>query len=151
MLNLLIVFVSGLLFGLGLIVAGMVNPGKVLGFLDLAGNWNPSLAFVMISGILIAAFGYQLTRKMSQSVLGQPFHFPALNAVDLKLVSGSAIFGLGWGLAGICPGPAIVLLGSGVKQGLIFVVAMLVGMVCFELLNYFAFKRHILDGDKLST
>jgi uncharacterized membrane protein YedE/YeeE len=121
-------FLSGLLFGLGLLVAGMANPAKVLGFLDLAGTWDPSLAFVMAGGIAVALTGFLASRRRTQSLLGLPLGHPAATRIDAPLVWGSLVFGVGWGLAGICPGPGLVLLGAGRSEGLVFVAAMVAGM-----------------------
>lgn len=121
-------FISGLIFGLGLLLAGMTNPAKVKAFLDVGGLWDPSLAFVMIGAIALAMPAFRWTRSRSVSLLGEPMCFPINRALDRRLIGGSLIFGIGWGLAGICPGPAIVLLGAAPASGAIFVVAMLVGM-----------------------
>jgi uncharacterized protein len=124
--------VSGLIFGLGLIVSGMANPAKVLGFLDLAGNWDPSLIFVMGGAIALGVVAFRCGARRSVSLLGQPMQLPTARQLDRRLVVGSAIFGVGWGLAGICPGPALVLLGAGAVKGAVFVVALLAGMALFE-------------------
>ncbi|MET3106653.1 putative membrane protein YedE/YeeE [Oxalobacteraceae bacterium GrIS 2.11] len=149
MTNLLFALGSGLLFGLGLIVAGMSNPAKVLGFLDLAGNWDPSLAFVMVGGMGIASLAFGLVRKMSLSWLGLPLRIPGTKDIDAKLLVGSAMFGLGWGLSGICPGPAVVLLGAGVQKSVVFGTAMLAGMALFELFDQFVLARRAASDDKL--
>lgn len=128
-------FLIGLLFGLGLILSGMSNPGKVLGFLDLAGNWDPSLAFVMGGAILVGLVAFQVARKRTQTFLGGALKLPNRTDIDKRLVIGSLTFGVGWGLAGFCPGPALVSLGSGQPKALIFVIAMLVGMGIYELIN----------------
>ncbi len=128
-------FILGLLFGLALIVSGMGNPGKVLGFLDLAGNWDPSLAFVMGGAILVGVVAFQVARKRTQTFLGGALKLPTSKDIDKRLVVGSLTFGVGWGLAGYCPGPALVSLGSGQPKALIFVVAMLAGMGIYEILN----------------
>lgn len=128
-------FCIGLLFGLALIVSGMGNPGKVLGFLDLAGNWDPSLAFVMGGAILVGLVAFQIARKRTQTFLGGALKLPAAKDFDKRLVLGSLTFGVGWGLAGYCPGPALVSLGSGEPKALIFVIAMLAGMGIYEVLN----------------
>ena len=128
-------FVIGLIFGLGLILSGMSNPGKVLGFLDLAGHWDPSLAFVMGGAILVGLVAFQVARKRTQTFLGGALKLPTAKDLDKRLVFGSLTFGVGWGLAGFCPGPALVSLGSGESKALIFVVAMVVGMGIFELIN----------------
>jgi uncharacterized membrane protein YedE/YeeE len=129
--------VAGLIFGLGLIVSGMSNPAKVLGFLDLFGTWNPSLAFVMAGAIAVGAVAFAAAKKRTTSLLGDPMQLPAARKVDAALIMGSLLFGMGWGLAGICPGPALVLLGAGTAKGAIFVVAMLAGMAFFELRKRF--------------
>ncbi len=128
----LIAFVSGLLFGLGLIIAGMANPAKVLGFLDLFGVWDPSLALVMIGAIATAFVPMQWAQRASRSLSGEPMQLPGTRRIDRPLVLGALIFGAGWGVAGFCPGPALVALGAGVPQALLFVVAMLAGMLLFQ-------------------
>lgn len=128
-------FFIGLLFGLGLILSGMSNPGKVLGFLDLAGNWDPSLAFVMGGAILVGLVAFQVARKRSQTFLGGALKLPSRTDIDKRLVLGSLAFGVGWGLAGFCPGPALVSLGSGQIKGVIFAIAMVAGMGIYELFN----------------
>ncbi|RQR52373.1 hypothetical protein DIE21_12090 [Burkholderia sp. Bp9140] len=125
-------FLAGLLFGVGLIVSGMANPQKVLGFLDLAGRWDPSLAFVMAGAIGIAVFAFAWAKRRTRSWLGLPIQWPAARTITVRLVAGSAVFGIGWGLAGFCPGPALVSIGLGSVKGIVFVVAMLAGMASFE-------------------
>ncbi|WP_322023029.1 DUF6691 family protein [Burkholderia sp. BCC1977] len=125
-------FLAGLLFGVGLIVSGMANPQKVLGFLDLAGRWDPSLAFVMAGAIGVAVFAFAWAKRRTRSLLGLPIQWPAARTITVRLVAGSAVFGIGWGLAGFCPGPAIVSIGLGSVKGIAFVVAMLGGMALFE-------------------
>ena len=127
--------VSGFIFGLGLILAGMANPGKVLAFLDIAGAWDPSLAFVMGGAAGVASLAFVMARKRNRSYLGFAISLPASSVIDKRLVLGSLAFGIGWGMAGICPGPALVLLGSGSGKGIIFVAAMLLGMGIFEILE----------------
>lgn len=131
----LIAFVVGLLFGLGLILAGMANPAKVIGFLDLAGAWDPSLAFVMGGAIAVGLGAFTLARRRTTTLLGGPMKLPTSRDIGLRLAAGSAAFGVGWGLAGFCPGPALVAVGAGVPQGAVFVVAMLAGMAIFEWLE----------------
>lgn len=126
-------FAVGLLFGIGLILAGMTDPGKVLGFLDLFGAWDPSLAFVMGGAILVGVFAFALARKRTTSVLGGAMHLPTARDIDKRLVMGSLVFGAGWGLAGFCPGPAIVSMGAGQPKAIAFVLAMVAGMFLFEL------------------
>ena len=128
-------FVAGLVFGLGLIVAGMANPAKILGFLDIAGKWDPSLALVMAGAIAVGLAAFALARRRSMSALGLPMQLPAARAIDVRLVGGSLLFGIGGGLAGFCPGPAIVALGAGYVKSGVFVVAMLLGMAVFELIE----------------
>ncbi|MCC7486945.1 MAG: YeeE/YedE family protein [Burkholderiales bacterium] len=125
-------FAAGLVFGFGLIVAGMANPAKVLAFLDLSGNWDPSLALVMAGAIVVGAGAFALMRGKRRSLLGAPLLLPTARDIDRRLVIGSLVFGIGWGLAGICPGPALVLAGTGIAKGWIFLAAMLAGNAIFE-------------------
>jgi uncharacterized protein len=127
--------IAGLLFGVGLMVSGMANPAKILGFLDLWGRWDPSLAFVMIGAIAVGSIGFAIAKRRKTSLLGLPIQLPASSTVTLRLVLGSAAFGVGWGLAGFCPGPALVALGAGYAKAWGFVAAMLAGMVVFEVLE----------------
>ena len=133
--NNLFALVSGLVFGLGLILAGMANPAKVLAFLDLAGLWDPSLALVMAGAIAVGSVAFILAKKRHLSFLGLTMQVPTNRIIDKRLSVGSLAFGVGWGLAGICPGPAIVLLGAGSVKGLVFVIAMLAGIGIYELLE----------------
>lgn len=126
---------AGLVFGLGLIVSGMADPAKVLGFLDLAGAWDPSLAFVMGGAIGIGLVGFALAKGRARSVLGEEMKLPTARHIDRRLVGGSLLFGIGWGIAGFCPGPGLVALGMGEAKALAFVLAMLAGMGLFELLE----------------
>ncbi|KAB0643748.1 DUF6691 family protein [Burkholderia latens] len=125
-------FLAGLLFGAGLIVSGMSNPQKILGFLDLAGRWDPSLAFVMGGAIGVGVFAFAWAKRRTRSWLGLPIQWPAARTITVRLVAGSAVFGIGWGIAGFCPGPAIVSIGLGSIKGIAFVAAMLAGMALFE-------------------
>ena len=124
---------AGLVFGLGLIASGMANPAKVLGFLDLAGAWDPSLGFVMAGAIAVGALAFFAARQRTQSLLGAEMKLPTARQIDRRLVGGSVLFGIGWGVAGFCPGPALVALGMGQIKALVFVAAMLAGMGLFEL------------------
>lgn len=124
---------AGLVFGLGLIVSGMANPAKVLGFLDITGNWDPSLAFVMAGAITVGLVAFTLARRRTVSLLGAEMRLPSARHIDRSLVLGSVLFGIGWGVAGFCPGPALVSLGMGEVKALVFVAAMLVGMGVLEL------------------
>ena len=131
----LVAFVAGLTFGTGLIVAGMTDPAKILGFLDVAGTWDPSLALVMIGAIAVGLIAFALARRRVSSALGLPMQSSADGTIDVRVVAGSLVFGLGWGLAGFCPGPAIVALGAGYGKAAVFVAAMLAGMGVFELVE----------------
>jgi uncharacterized protein len=133
-------FLAGLLFGLGLILSGMTDPGKVLGFLDLFGLWDPSLALVMGGAILVGLVAFALAKKRTLNILGGAMHMPSHQRIDKPLVIGSLLFGAGWGLAGFCPGPALVSMASGESKALIFVLAMVAGMVLYELLMRFVFS-----------
>nr|WP_294840038.1 YeeE/YedE family protein [uncultured Methylotenera sp.] len=128
----IITFSAGLIFGIGLIISGMTNPAKVIGFLDLAGNWDPSLAFVMLGAITVAFFAFRQAKTRAITLLNEPMHLPATTHISKELIIGSTLFGAGWALAGFCPGPAIVALGAGYQQALIFVIAMLAGMMAHE-------------------
>jgi uncharacterized membrane protein YedE/YeeE len=130
-------FLAGLIFGGGLCLSGMIQQSKVLGFLDLAGRWDPSLAFVMAGAIAVGVVAFWIAGKRTATLLGNAFDVPTRRDIDWRLVTGSLIFGVGWGLAGICPGPAIALLAFGSSQAVIFVVAMLAGMLIFELTGLF--------------
>ena len=126
-------FMVGSLFGLGLILSGMTNPGKVIGFLDLFGAWDPSLAFVMGGAIAVGVFAFAVAKKRTTSFLGGAMHLPTSRDIDRRLVVGSLIFGAGWGIAGFCPGPAIVSAGAGQPKAMVFVIVMMAGMWLFEL------------------
>lgn len=120
---------TGLLFGLGLCLSGMTSPAIVQGFLDIAGDWNPTLIFVMAGGVVVTFLGYRLVVPKTRPLWASGFLLPSAKAIDAPLISGAAIFGVGWGLAGYCPGPAMVSLASGRSAVFIFVVAMLAGMI----------------------
>ncbi|MDY7579243.1 YeeE/YedE family protein [Herbaspirillum sp. RTI4] len=120
---------AGLMFGAGLIVSGMANPAKVLGFLDLAGSWDPSLILVMGGAIGVAFFAFRFAKRRPLSWLGAPMKLPTARHIDRRLVLGSIVFGIGWGIAGFCPGPALVALGMGETKALLFVLAMITGML----------------------
>jgi uncharacterized membrane protein YedE/YeeE len=128
-MNALAAFAAGLVFGLGLILSGMSDPGKVKGFLDLAGAWDPSLAFVMGGAILVGVFAFRFAGRRAQSFFGGAMRLPTGRDIDRPLVIGSVVFGIGWGLAGFCPGPALVALGAGIDAAAVFVAAMLLGML----------------------
>lgn len=131
----LIEFFVGLLFGLGLLLSGMTDPGKVQGFLDLFGAWDPSLAFVMGGAIAVGLFAFALAKRRTTTFLGGVLHLPTGRHIDRPLVVGSLIFGAGWGLAGFCPGPGIVAMAAGEVKAAVFVAAMLAGMLVYRLLD----------------
>lgn len=128
-------WLAGTVFGLGLILSGMADPTKVLGFLDLAGAWDPSLAFVMGGAIGVGALAFSFARKRTVSLLGLQMRIPTATQLDRRLVGGSLMFGVGWAIAGFCPGPALVALGMGEGKAVVFVIAMLAGMGLFELFD----------------
>jgi uncharacterized protein len=131
----LVALLSGIAFGIGLILSGMVNPAKVLAFLDITGQWDPSLAFVMAGAVLVGYFAFKSVKRREQTLLSASIHLPTSSKVDSRLILGSLVFGIGWGLAGICPGPGLVLAASGHSGAIVFVVAMLLGMLIFDRLE----------------
>jgi len=133
----LVEFAVGLLFGIGLMFSGMTDPSKVIGFLDVFGTWDPSLALVMGGAIMVGFFAFAVAKKRTTTFLGGVMRFPTNMDIDRKLVLGSLMFGTGWGLAGFCPGPALVSMADGQPKALVFVLAMLVGMLGFELMDRF--------------
>jgi len=141
-----ITFIAGLIFGLGLIVSGMTNPANIIGFLDITGYWNPSLAFVMLGGIATAFFAFRYMERKKLTVFNEHVHLPGTTHINKELVIGSVLFGIGWALAGFCPGPALVVLGTGSKQAGIFIIAMFVGIYGHDifykmLINYAHHER----------
>jgi uncharacterized membrane protein YedE/YeeE len=132
MLRLFTAAILGVVFGVGLLMSGMLDPAKVLGFLDVAGNWNPQLAFVMGGAIAVAAPAFWLARRRSTAFHGAPLEVPAGLPIDSRLIAGAGLFGLGWGLAGICPGPGVVLLGLGGAPAWVFGIAMVGGGLAGE-------------------
>lgn len=129
----LVAFTAGAIFSAGLCVSEMTQPSKVLAFLDFTGNWDPSLAFVMIGAIAVAALAFRLAARRPAPIVGDRFHLPERRApIDARLLSGAALFGVGWGLSGLCPGPALTSLGSGQIGSLVFVTAMVAGMVLHD-------------------
>lgn len=121
--------VSGLLFGLGVTISGMVNPMKVLNFMDITGAFDPTLLFVMGAGLAVTVVGYRLVLRRQTPIFANRFHLPEITAIDARLLGGAALFGIGWGLSGFCPGPAIASLVFGQMQSIAFLAAMAVGMV----------------------
>lgn len=131
-MKILAALLAGLVFGLGLLVSGMADPAKVLGFLDIAGDWDPSLAFVMAGAIAVAMPAFAVARRRERSFLRLPMRLPPERRVDARLLAGGVLFGIGWGIAGFCPGPGLVALGAGRPEALVFVAAMLAGMALYE-------------------
>ena len=132
-MHVLSAFLTGLLFGVGLIVSGMTDPSKVIGFLDLAGAWDPSLAFVMGGAVLVGLIAFRFARSRTAAFLGGAMHLPAAHDIDRRLILGSLAFGIGWGLAGFCPGPAVVSFGAGYDKAVVFFIAVLAGMALYEI------------------
>lgn len=126
---------AGLLLGLGLILSGMANPAKVVGFLDVAGPWDPSLGLVMGGGLVVGSVGFALLKKRQVTLLGEPLNLPVSRKIDIRLILGSVLFGIGWGITGICPGPGLVLLGAGIPEGVIYVVSLLAGMALYSVIE----------------
>ncbi|EXU76324.1 DUF6691 family protein [Erwinia mallotivora] len=127
-MKMLVSLLCGLLFGCGLIISGMANPAKVLGFLDITRLWDPSLALVMAGAVVVGLTAFRLAARRGRPVLGGSMNLPVAVRPDWRLIAGALLFGTGWGLAAICPGPALILLASGVTKGALFVLAMLAGM-----------------------
>ena len=134
---------AGLIFGIGLIISGMANPAKVMGFLDLRGSWDPSLAFVMGGAICVGLVAFSAAARRSKTLLGDVLRLPQTKHIDRRLVLGGLAFGVGWGLAGYCPGPAVATLVMGNSKTIIFVTAMVLGMAIFELLETYTRKSQV--------
>ncbi|SIT21557.1 DUF6691 family protein [Achromobacter sp. MFA1 R4] len=128
-------FAAGLVFGLGLLVSGLADPARVLGFLDLAGLWNPTLAFVMGGAVLATSIGYAFLRRRTHSLSGEPLRWPQATRIDWRLAGGSLAFGVGWGVAGFCPGPALVAAAAGIGEAAVFVAAMIAGMLIYSVIE----------------
>ncbi|MFM8466301.1 MAG: DUF6691 family protein [Oxalobacteraceae bacterium] len=137
-------FMIGLIFGLGLILGGMTDPSKVIGFLDISGSWDPSLAFVMGGALLVGVIAFRFARHRTANFFGGAIRMPTKNDIDKRMVIGSLLFGLGWGMAGFCPGPAITSMGTGNTKALLFVLAMIAGMALFEGIERY---RHPVHAD----
>lgn len=152
----LLQFVIGLVFGLGLILSGMSNPAKVLNFLDVAGipagTWDASLAFVMAGAVAVTFIGFKRVLKLAHPLFAERFYVPTRNDIDSKIIVGPAIFGIGWGLAGFCPGPALTALGFGSTSAFIFVAAMCAGMVLARFVAHLpSLTRSVTPADPLET
>ena len=139
-------FTIGLLFGIGLLVSGMANPAKVLAFLDVTGRWDPSLAFVMAGAVAVSAAGYRVARRRGRPVLAPRLDIPTRRDLDPRLLVGAAVFGLGWGLAGLCPGPALTILTVVPAPAATFVAAMVVGMLMFRLVPSSTSNPKVVQG-----
>ena len=131
---------AGLLFGLGLAISQMNNPEKVLAFLDIFGNWDPSLALVLLAAVAVSHVGFRLTMRRPRPVLGKVFQLPTGQDIDRRLIGGSAIFGIGWGLAGYCPGPAMATLSIGGWEPLLFIATMLAGSLAYKTLDNVSYQ-----------
>lgn len=136
-------FLCGLIFGCGLTISNMINPNKVQNFLDITGNWDPSLAFVMLSAVVVTWIGYKILKNKSHPVCADKFFLPTKKVIDAPLIAGSAIFGIGWGLAGYCPGPAITALGLGILDAVYFLIGMICSLIMFSLFSLFFRKTNI--------
>lgn len=128
-MNALIGLICGLIFGLGLIISGMANPAKVIGFLDISGTWDPTLAFVMAGALAISSIGFMLSRQRSRPVFAVAFAIPSRQDLDARLLGGATLFGIGWGLIGLCPGPALVALGGAGNEALVFILSLCAGLL----------------------
>jgi len=141
-MNALASLFAGLLFGIGLVISGMTNPAKIIGFLDVTGKWDPSLGFVMAGALLVGTVAFRFANKRQRAMLGNPMNIPTKRDIDRRLVLGNLTFGIGWGLAGYCPGPAVASLASGGAKPWLFFIAMLAGMAVFELIE----KRRVANA-----
>ncbi|MHB1947906.1 MAG: DUF6691 family protein [Gammaproteobacteria bacterium] len=139
-MNYIVSFICGLLFGCGLTISNMINPIKIQNFLDITGNWDPSLAFVMFSALVVTWIGYKLVLRKQRPEFTEKFLLPTKKSIDKPLILGSALFGIGWGLAGYCPGPSITALGLGIMDAVYFVVGMLASVIIYPILS-FLFKK----------
>lgn len=128
----IVALLCGFLFGCGLTISNMINANKIMDFLDFTGNWDPSLAFVMLSAVVVTWFGYKFIMQQANPKLGDKFYLSEKKSIDARLILGAAIFGIGWGLAGYCPGPAITALGLGIMDALYFVIGMLVSLFFYS-------------------
>ena len=128
-MKLILILLSGSLFGFGLSISGMLDPSKVQAFLNITQNWDPSLAFVMFGGIITASTGYYFILKSSSPLYDTNFHIPVIKHIDKRLIGGSILFGIGWGLGGLCPGPAVAILSYSFSQAMNFMIAMLIGLL----------------------
>ncbi|MBN2692547.1 MAG: YeeE/YedE family protein [Burkholderiaceae bacterium] len=144
-------FLSGILFGIGLLVSGMTDPAKVIAFLDIAGAWDPSLILVMITAVLVALVPMQMAQRRAKSVIGEKIAFPTTSGITGKLILGSAIFGVGWGMTGLCPGPSLASLAASTWQEWLFFGSMVVGMTGFEIWQRAGSRVRALPAAQLTT
>lgn len=135
MMQLFVALLAGLIFGVGLILSGMTNPDNIQNFLDITGNWDPALLFVMVGAIMVSAVAFFWIKKSETSLLGEPVQLPSNKLVDTKLIAGATFFGIGWGLIGFCPGPAIAALITQPEQASLFLVSMVAGMIIFKMVK----------------
>lgn len=145
MIRVVVAGLAGAMFGVGLLLSGMTRPDKVLGFLDVTGRWDPSLAFVMVGAIGVHAIAYRLIRRRPSPLLDTRFHWPPDHGLDRRLLAGAALFGVGWGLAGFCPGPALVAAATGASSALVFVTAMIAGMLAYHATHRVRLTPHALS------
>ncbi len=145
-MRILMAFLTGLIFGIGILISGMANPAKVLNFFDVAGLWDPSLMFVMGGALLTTFLGYRFVLAREAPILSAAFQLPTASQIDLKLIVGSAVFGIGWGLSGFCPGAALPALGTGRQEVFIFVASLIVGLVVTRLITIGGGKGHDLGA-----
>jgi len=124
---------SGVIFGLGLAISGMTNPAKIIGFVDITGQWDPSLIFVMVGAVIVYGIGFRLAQRSGTPMFAPKFQVPTRNDIDTRLIAGGALFGVGWGLAGVCPGPAITALAFGMEEFYVFFAAMAAGSLIYGL------------------
>ena len=143
-------FVCGLIFGFGLLISGMTQPAKVLGFLDIFGRWDPTLAFVMTAALVVSGIGFALVRQGKRPVLAAQYLWPTRTDIDRRLVVGSMLFGIGWGLVGLCPGPALVNLAGLTPSVMVFVLAMAAGMIIKDLWDRCVYSAVAVEDDALS-
>lgn len=134
-MTMFISFLSGLIFGMGLLLSGMSNPAKIIGFLNITGKWDPSLVFVMIGAITIGFLAFSYAKRVKKTITGLEISLSSNQKIDKKLIIGSLLFGIGWGLVGFCPGPAIVALGAAKLKALYFSIAMVIGMIIYDFFN----------------
>jgi hypothetical protein len=134
-------FITGLIFGIGLIISGMTNPAKIIDFLDITGQWDPSLLLVMLGAVSITFFAFRFVERKSVSLLGDNIQLPKKTGLDKPLIVGAVLFGIGWGLAGYCPGPALASLSSGLLPPVLFVLTMITGMGIFEIYKKLSTKK----------